>query len=373
MAIAVVKIGSVVLAPRGTLDRGAVARLAREVLEAESDGWRIVVVSSGAIACGLGPMGLREAPARIMDRQAAAAVGQQRLMAAWSEAFDAAGGRTVAQVLLTSDDIEHRARFLNARHTIERLLRAGVTPITNENDSVSFDEIRVGDNDRLGSLVAVAVGADRLVMLSSVDGLQDRTGRVVETITQMADARALIRRDTSPTGVGGMATKLDAAEIARENGVGCVIAPGGRPGALRAALRGEPVGTMIPAVGAGGRAARKRWIGYSIRARGEIHIDAGAVAALRERGASLLPSGIVAVTGEFEQGAVVELVGPDQTVVARGLASYAAGDLRRIAGRRAEEISGALGYSYCDEAVHRDDLVLIGGHTGASDEREGTR
>jgi len=368
MSTVVVKIGSAVVAPGGTPDPAVFARLGREVATLTPAGWRVVVVSSGAIACGMGALACRTPPRRMLDRQAAAAIGQQRLMALWGEAFDRADGRSVAQVLLTADDLEHRTRFLNARHTIERLLDVGVTPIVNENDSVSFEEIRVGDNDRLAALVAVALGAEALVLLSSVDGLLDRSGQVVPVVEEWAPAEALVRRDRTVTGVGGMAAKLDAAFMAREHGVSVWIAPGKRDGALTTALCGEAIGTRIVPASAG-VAARKAWIGTTVRPRGVVRVDEGAAAALRERGASLLPRGVTGVDGEFDQGAVVEIIDPAGAPVGRGLASYSAGDLRRIAGRRADEIEAVLGYAYTDEVVHRDDLVVMptrGGATGSA-------
>lgn len=356
----VVKIGSAVLAPGASPDGAVFDRLAREAARAARSGWRTALVSSGAIACGLGPMGFAAPPRRVLDRQAAAAVGQQRLMALWGEAFDAAGAGPVAQVLLTADDLEHRARFLNARHTLDRLLRAGVTPIVNENDSVVYDEITVGDNDRLAALVAVALGAEALIMLSSVDGVLDREGRVAPEIVDPRQAEPWLRPGRSATGVGGMRAKLDAAQTARRHGVRVWIAPGRREGVIAAVLNREAVGTRIDPIVAG-PAARKAWIGATVRPRGRLRIDGGAADALLRRGASLLPRGVVAVDGEFEQGAVVEILGPGGEAVGRGLASYSSAEIRRIAGRRTDEIEAILGYAYTDEVVHRDDLAIARG------------
>ncbi|MEL7472544.1 MAG: glutamate 5-kinase [Planctomycetota bacterium] len=354
----VVKIGSAVVVTEGQLDRTRVDRLAAEVgALLDAGGVEVVVVSSGAVAGGASLLGLGEMPTSILDKQAAAAIGQQRLMRAWGEALAEAGGRTAAQVLLTSDDLEHRARFLNARHTLERLLEAGVVPIVNENDSVSFDEIKLGDNDRLGALVAVALDADLLVVLSSVEGLLDEGGRVVGLVEDLDAAGALVRDDRSSTGVGGMTTKLDAVRIVADSGIDAVLAPGARRGALLDAVEGRAVGTRIPARATSPN-ARKSWIAHSHRPKGSITIDAGAVSALRDRGASLLPKGVTGLEGAFEMGAVIEIVDAGGASIARGLASYSARDIRRIMGRRGDEIESILGYRYDDAIVHRDDLAL---------------
>ncbi|MEM1166637.1 MAG: glutamate 5-kinase [Planctomycetota bacterium] len=357
--ITVVKVGSAVIAPGACLDPARVRAIVAGIAERLDAGDAVCLVSSGAVACGLEPIGLTAMPAAIVDRQAAAAVGQQRLVRAWADAFEA-HHRVVAQVLLTEDDLDDRARFLNARRTIESLLERGVVPIINENDSVSHDEMRLGDNDRLSALVSVLISADRLVMLSVAPGVLDAAGAVVAEIADVDAARALVRDDRSGTGIGGMATKLDAAAIAVTHGVDTVIAPGDDPEAVGAALRGEPVGTRFPAVADAGPVARKSWIGFSAKVRGTIRVDEGAARALVERGASLLPKGVTAVEGEFGQGAAVAVVGPDGIEIARGLIAYPAPDARRIAGLPAASIEEALGYRYADELIHRDDLLVLG-------------
>lgn len=354
----VVKVGSAVIVREGRLDRTQIDRLAAEVSGLRRRGVEVVIVSSGAVAGGLAGLGMEGAPRRILDKQAAAAIGQQRLMRAWGDALSEAGGHTTGQVLLTADDLEDRTRYLNARHTLERLLLAGAVPVVNENDSVSFDELRLGDNDRLSALVAAALDADLLLMLSTVQGLQDRDGEVVREVADIARVRELVRADTSGPGTGGMATKLDAAQIATSNGVACVIAGGARARAITDAADGADVGTRF-VVRASGPSARKAWIAYSAKVRGVVVIDTGAIEAIKQRGASLLPKGIVDVHGDFPMGAVVELRGPSGDPIARGLACYASEDLRRIRGKRAGEIESTLGFSYADAAVHRDDLTLV--------------
>ena len=352
----VVKIGSAVIAPGGRLDRPVLLDLAAQVARTRDAGVRIVVVSSGAVACGRSALALDVMPERIVQKQAAAAVGQAILIRAWDEALDPT--RTaVAQVLLTAEDLDHRTRFLNARHTLEALLDAGIVPIVNENDSVSFEEIRLGDNDRLSALTALCVGADRLVILSTAPGLKDSSGAVVPVVGDVAAARAHITPDRSATGVGGMATKLDAAELAASAGVRVTIAPGREPGVLTRLLAGEAIGTDFPAR-APTDGARKRWLGATTHPRGSITIDAGAALALTTRNASLLPKGITGVSGPFAQGAPIRIVSPDGREIARGLASYTSDEIAAIKGHKADQIQSILGYTYCDEVVHRDDLVL---------------
>lgn len=367
----VVKVGSAVLAKAGVLDPACVARLAADICAcmAADPERRFVLVSSGAVASGFRALGLDRPPKRIADKQAAAAVGQPRLMAEYAAAFARAiPARAVAQVLLTAEDIDHRTRFLNARHTLDRLLGSGVVPIINENDSVSFDEIRLGDNDRLSSLVATLIGADLLILLSGVPGVlaarnnrreeaSDST-RVVPVIRSLAEALGHVDPDTSSVGTGGMRTKVEAACRAASLGVPAIIASGEEPGVVGRILSGEELGTRFPAARSF-HAARKRWIGFSARPRGVIRVDDGARLAITSRGASLLPSGVAAVQGEFAVGGLVELAGPDGRAFARGLASYPAEDVARLRGLKASQIESTLGYRYCDEVVHRDDLVIL--------------
>lgn len=363
---AVVKVGSAVVAPSGVLDEEAVERIACDLAGARRAGVEVVLVSSGAVAAGYRALGLGGMPGTIRDKQAAAAVGQPRLVRAYAARLGR-HGLGCAQVLLTSDDFDDRRRLLNARHTLEALLERGIIPIVNENDSVSYEEIRVGDNDRLSALVAWAIGADALLMLSSVSGLEDASG-VVPRVSDIGAARALVRTERSGTGTGGFATKLDAAAIAVGHGVRVVVTrgpTGARADPVSRVLAGEAVGTVFD-VDASVRApqARKSWVGYSATVRGVLILDAGAQRAVVERGASLLPGGIVGVEGSFEAGAVVELRGPSG-VVGRGQVSYASREIARIRGRRSEEIEGVLGYRYADEVVHRDDMLVTGMRGGA--------
>lgn len=369
----VVKVGSAILAPGGVLDAANVARLALDlagVLDADPRR-RIVLVSSGAVASGFRALGLERPPKQIVGKQAAAAVGQPRLMAEYARAFAShARPRTVAQVLLTAEDVDHRARFLNARRTLEALLSAdtgSVVPIINENDSVSFDEIKLGDNDHLSALAATLISADALIILSSVPGVYDagatthaRNGSrpIVPLIHSLVEAERHVLIEKTSTGVGGMGTKLKAACSAAALGIPTVIASGNHPGVVQRLLAGEPLGTFFPSPPRA-KAARDRWIGFSARPKGTLTVDEGARRAITARGASLLPSGLTGVAGSFPVGALVDIADAEGRVFARGLVSYDATDLAKLRGRKTSEIAGLLGSHYADEAVHRDDLVLI--------------
>lgn len=354
--VIVVKVGSGVVAPGGSLDRERLTLLALDIAEVVRSGARVVVVSSGAVAAGLAQLGLNTMPTAIVHKQAAAAVGQSRLVGAWAQAFEAFG-IGVAQVLLTADDLDDRGRFLNARRTLETLLDAGVVPIVNENDSVAFDEIRFGDNDRLSALVASLLDADLLLLLSVAEGLQDEAGSVVPSVDDLDAARQLVRDERSSTGVGGMATKLDAAAIASASGADAVIAPGVQRGVVAAIIHGEQVGTRFAATG--GAPARKRWLAAVARPKGTVRIDGGAAGALA-KGASLLPAGVVRIEGDFRVGDVIAVVDESGAELARGLASYSSADAAAIAGKKSNEIEGLLGYVYAEELIHREDMHVFG-------------
>ncbi len=354
----IVKIGSAALTRDGRLNRAAIARLGAEIAELRRTGRRVVIVSSGAVASGLQPLGLSAMPKAIVDKQAAAAVGQQILMAAWADAFRKEGV-VVAQVLLTADDLDHRTRYLNARHTLQNLLHHGVVPIVNENDSVSFEEIKMGDNDHLSALVTLLVSADLLIMLTVVDGLRrgGPDGEVIHLVGPETEVQGHVARATSATGVGGMATKVAAALLVGQAGVPAVIAAGTHKGVLRALIAGEEVGTMFePRISR--LDPRRRWLATATRARGNILVDDGARRALVERKASLLPSGVIAVEGRFESGAIVRICDARGEPFARGMVSYASDEIERVRGRKGAELPQILGYRYVDEIVHRNDLVI---------------
>ncbi len=362
----VVKVGTGTLTgPDGRFDRPNCARLAAELAEV-ARGRRLVLVSSGAVALGAERLGLarsRGKPWDIPTKQACAAVGQPHLMAAWGEALGARG-RTVAQVLLTADDLASRKRFLNARRTFEKLLEAGVVPVVNENDTVAVDEIKVGDNDTLAALVAGCVEAELVAMLTDVDGLYDRSpseagARLLHDVPRVtADVERMAGGAGSERSVGGMATKVKAARRLAAQGVLTALLSGRRPRALAALLAGERVGTVF-ARASERLSARKGWLAAAAKGKGIILVDAGARRALTEQKRSLLPSGVRAVEGQFGVGDPVDIAVERGRPFARGLAGYGAEEVRRIAGLKTSEIERALGYKYLDEIVHRDDLVVL--------------
>jgi glutamate 5-kinase len=362
----VVKVGTGTLTDRdGRFDRENCARLGAEIAEL-CRGRAVVIVSSGAVALGAERLGLvrqRGRPWDIPTKQAAAAVGQPHLMAAWGGALGA-HGKQVAQVLLTADDLASRTRFLNARRTFERLLAEGVVPVVNENDTVAVEEIKVGDNDTLAALVAGCVEADLVAMLTDVEGLYDRNPaepgaallhdvpRVTAEVERMAGGAG------SDRSVGGMVTKVKAARKLAAQGVATALLSGRRPRALHALLAGERVGTVF-ARDAERLPARKGWLAAAARGKGVIVVDPGARRALVESGKSLLPSGVRRVQGSFKVGDAVDIAVDPARPFARGLAGYAAEEVQRIAGLKTSEIERALGYKYLDEIVHRDDMVLL--------------
>lgn len=358
---AVVKVGSSsITTPSGELDQGAINALAAQVVLVRERGGEVVLVSSGAIAAGLGPLGLADARPRDAETlQAVSAVGQSRLMAAWDQAF-AGHGVLAGQVLLAPLDFGHRAQYVHARQTIERLLSLGVVPVVNENDAVADDEIRFGDNDRLAALVANLVEADLLVLLSDIEGLftaDPRRDSDAALISEVAELDELVGRvevggPGTERGSGGMVSKLAAVRIATTGGREAVIASAARPGVLADALAGVPdVGTRFRATERP-LSARKLWIAFALPSAGSLVVDLGASVAVTQRGSSLLPAGITQVRGEFEAGDAVEVRGPDGALLAKGIVRWSSGELRRRAGQR----SGGEGPP---EAIHRDDLVVL--------------
>jgi glutamate 5-kinase len=338
---------------------GRPAAIADQVAELRGRGVEVVVVSSGAISLGVRALGLRARPHELPQLQAAAAVGQSRLMQQWAHAF-AAHGLIIGQVLLTHDDLGDRRRFLSARLTLRALLDQGVVPIINENDTVATEEIRFGDNDQLAALVVNLVSADLLVMLTDVEGVRDAAGVRMPVVRDVDREAAPVAGKSTGDGVGsgGMASKVGSARAVTRTGIPAVIAPGRAPTVLLDVVAGADVGTLfVP--GAGVLSARKHWIAYGARPAGRLVIDDGARRALAEQGKSLLPKGIAGVEGEFGPGETVSVVGPDGLEIARGLAAYGADDLRKIRGLHSSDIEATLGYKSLDEAIHRDDLVIL--------------
>ncbi len=358
----VVKIGSALVVDGAAPRTAWLDGVAADVAAARARGTSVILVSSGAIALARRTLGLLQPRLRLEEKQAAAAVGQIRLAQAWAGALSGQG-MTAAQLLLTLDDTEDRRRYLNARATLTTLLAMGCVPVINENDSIATAEIRFGDNDRLAARVAEMVGADHLLLLSDIDGLYTADPRadpaaqhipVVPVLTPAIEAMG----GEPPPGYssGGMRTKLVAARIATQAGCAMAIALGSAANPIAAVVDGARCTWFLPAPE--GRSARKRWIAGSLQPLGALSVDAGAARAL-ERGRSLLPAGVRTVTGVFERGDPVEVHAPDGLVLARGLSAYNADDLRRIAGHRSEKIEALLGWRGRDEAIHRDDLVLL--------------
>lgn len=364
----VVKVGTRVLVDeRGRPDEARLRALVDGVVALHAQGREVVLVSSGAIGAGLDVLGLERRPKTLPDLQMAAAVGQLRLWTRYAELF-AEKGCTVGQVLLTHDDLQHRLRHLNARHTMMNLLRNRMIPIVNENDVVAVDEIKFGDNDHLASLVAMLVDAELLVLLTSVDGLQAPVASGAEErarvsfLPQVTDEVLGLTWGTSDAlSRGGMASKLQAAQAASSVGIPVVIASGHDPDVLSRLVCGEDLGTLI-AKPAGGRPvvrSKKRWIAFFNRPEGSLIIDDGARRAVVEGGKSLLPIGVRAVEGDFAAGAVVTVRALGGEVVARGLADYGSDDLRTIQGHRTDAIAGLLGERSYDEVIHRDNMVVL--------------
>jgi glutamate 5-kinase len=362
----VVKIGSSLLvdADTGRLNRPRLENLADELARLRGRDQQVMVVSSGAIALGRRYLGLTSGQRRLEDHQAAAAAGQVLLAHAYQELLGQRDVR-IAQILLTSEDTENRRRYLNARSTLETLLRLGVVPVINENDTVATQEIRYGDNDRLGARVAEMMSADCLILLSDVDGLYDvdpgehDDARLIPEVHEITPkVESLAGESATSFGSGGMVTKLAAAKIGMAAGCATVIANGRRADPIEALEGGAPCTWFIP--NSTPRAARKQWIAGSLTPRGRLTIDAGAETALN-KGSSLLPVGIVAVEGEFQRGDAVSIYAADGRDLARGLISYSSRDAKIIQGRRSEEIEALLGYAGRDEMIHRDNLVLLDG------------
>jgi glutamate 5-kinase len=360
----VVKVGSSVLTRDGRVRSRAFTDIARQVAALQDEGREVVLVSSGAIAIGSHALGWNHPGHSIPEKQAAAAVGQIGLSEIYKRRF-AAHGKPVGQVLVTRTGLEDRERFLNARHTLLTLLRLGVVPVVNENDTVATEEIRFGDNDNLSATVVNLVAAELLVILTNVDGLYaepptasrprpplvERVDEITPEIEQAA------RGASSAFGRGGMLTKLEAARTAARSGAATVLCNGLAPDSLLRVARGEPAGTIFLAGTKLG--SRKHWLAYTAAPRGRLVLDDGAVRALLERGRSLLPAGIASVEGRFGIGDPVACVDARGREVARGLVAYTAAEVNRIKGLSTKQAVRVLGYSNGDEVIHRDDLVLL--------------
>ncbi|MFO7628148.1 MAG: glutamate 5-kinase [Prochlorococcaceae cyanobacterium] len=368
----VVKVGTSLL--RGSRERptaAVIADLAASLSRQRRRGEAIALVTSGAVGLGCSALELGHRPTEVVALQAAAAVGQGRLMALYQDAF-AVRGLAVAQVLLTRGDLASRRRYQNACRTLEQLLAWGVVPVVNENDTLATDELRFGDNDTLSALVAVAIGADELILLTDVDRLYSgdpRSDASARPIAEVHDLEQLESLSSAASGggqwgTGGMTTKLAAARIATSSGIRVRLADGRDPLVLERLLAGEAVGTLFHA-SACPLTDRKGWLAHALLAKGSITVDAGAERALLERGASLLAVGIQAVDGEFRRREAVRLLSSDGRELGRGLCTLASEEVRQVMGQSSDQVRQQLG-AVGDAVVHRDQLVLTGDASGSS-------
>jgi glutamate 5-kinase len=362
----VVKIGTRVLTTEdGFLDKNQIMKLSKQIIKLRSRGYSVVVVSSGSIGAGTRALGRKKRPNTLPELQAAAAIGQGKLIETYNECFNKSGYHA-AQLLLTRQDFEDRQRFLNTCNTLHSLLNFKTIPIINENDTISVEEITFGDNDILSALVTNLLRADLLILLSSIDGLYTSppaSGKncsilpVVDSISD--DIRKLAFKLKTKEGMGGMESKLEAASIATGAGEAVVIANGRQPDILSKIMNYDNVGTLFVPFKKK-IASRKRWIGFVVRPKGKIYIDEGALKALQKEGRSLLPSGVIKIDGSFVRGDVVSIVGVDKNIeIARGLVNYSDKEIRKVKGLRTSLIKKTLGHKPYDEVLHRDNMVLF--------------
>ena len=361
----VVKIGSQILSSEGGIEETRLRGLGRELAELHDRKKEIVVVSSGAVAAGMTRLGRKEKPKTIPEKQALAAVGQIKLMALYERLFSKFD-KSVAQVLLTHEDLANRQRYINAKHTFQVLLESSIIPIVNENDTVAVEEMKFGDNDHLSALVATLLEADLLVILSDVEGVYDKDphahadARLISLISESKGlSQTIAGNSLSTVGTGGIVTKLGAAEKAALAGIPTVIASGMQSGVLgKVFAEEESCGTLILAE-ANRLTSRKHWIAYNLKTAGEIVVDQGAHDAVVQKGKSLLPSGLKEVRGAFGVGECVSCVDLAGREFARGLVNYSAQELNQIKGLHTSGIEKVLGYKAYDEVIHRDDLVVL--------------
>jgi len=361
----VIKVGTSTLShSTGKLNFQRIEKLVRELADLANQGKEIILVTSGAVSAGMERLGLKEKPKTIPEKQAAAAVGQGILLHTYEKIFGEYG-QIVAQVLLTREDSVNRKRYANSRNTLLTLLSMGVIPIINENDAVAVDELKIGDNDTLSAMVASIVDADVLIILSDVEGVftanpqSDPTAVLIPEIGDITpELEDLAGGPGSMRGTGGMYTKIQAAKIAVHSGVVMVIASGFHDGVVRDVLSGANVGTLFLSKESRLH-IRKRWLAFGARIRGSVFVDKGCEQAIATTGSSLLPAGITAVDGDFEQGSTIRVLSCEGREIARGVVNYGSDDVRKIAGVQTQDITEKLGSKLYDEVIHRDNMVVL--------------
>ncbi|OPY70525.1 MAG: Glutamate 5-kinase [Syntrophorhabdaceae bacterium PtaU1.Bin034] len=360
----VLKIGtSVLLDDEKKISAAKFADFARQIRAVKDQGVDVIMVSSGAVACGMETVGLKRKPKEMAKKQALASIGQIVLMRLYMDAF-ARVGLTASQILLTHEDTKSRSRCINLMNTIDTLLAMDMVPVINENDTLSFKEIMFGDNDNLSALIAQITNADLLVLLSDVEGLYEKDpnrhpdARMIKLVKKIdEDIEALAQGTNSEKSVGGMTSKLEAAKKAGKYGIPTRLVKGDVKDVVSRVLTGEEIGTLFTARK---RLTRKKcWIAFAFKSRGKLWIDQGAQKALLDRGKSLLPSGIVNVEGAFSRGECVEVTDADNKLIARGIVNYSSSDIERIKGSKSIEIERKLGYKYTEEVIHRDNMVIL--------------
>ncbi|UJS18435.1 MAG: glutamate 5-kinase [Candidatus Jettenia sp.] len=362
----VIKIGTGVLTTdNGYLDKEQIKGLAGQVVELKKMGYRVVVVSSGAIGSGMGELGIEKRPGTLPELQAVAAIGQSKLISMYDACFKLHGYHA-AQILLTREDFEDRQRYLNTCNTIHTLFQLNAIPVVNENDTISVEEIKFGDNDALSAMVTNLLNAELLIILSSVDGLYDRCptaknkATVIPVVEDVSDEiKQLAFNSKTQRGVGGMQTKLEAVSVVVKAGEAVIIANGRMDKVLKRIVQGEDMGTLfLPKKEK--LANRKRWIGFTIKPKGKIYVDDGAMSALTEKGKSLLATGIVSVEGAFDKGDTISICKKgDGAMFAKGLTNYSSEEIEKIKGCSTSSITKILGYKLYDEIIHRDNMVIL--------------
>ncbi len=358
-----IKVGSAVLTGNNGLDLKIINSLVREMSGLIDKGYSVVLVTSGAIASGKHRLKITENLKSMPEKQAAAAIGQGRLMRIYSKAFEK-NGHYVAQILLTLSDLTDRQRYLNVRNTLSTLMEWGAIPIINENDTVAVDEIKFGENDNLAAMIANIIEADLFINLTSIDGLYDcnpavsRKAKLIPLVSEFSDdIEAAATEETSSVGTGGMRSKVLAAKKVTAIGIPCIIAPGKKKNVLTDIVSGKEIGTLFLPM-ADRLNSKKYWIAFTLRPRGKLVIDEGAQKALLERGKSLLPSGIIDVEGNFDPGDPVTCVARDGSLLAKGLVNFNSSELNKIKGLKTSQIKQVLGHKDYDEVIHRDNMVI---------------